>query len=127
MHKKPYTNGWNGLELGYFPYIRVWKISLLLNLFQIRTKFRINFFRKTVNFFLTETCKGIIKNSGLRKFSLNSKFRINESRLYFPFLSYLRSKPSFFHMMSISFKICRVNMSCRKSSPFLKIISNVCS
>ena len=28
MHKKPYTNIWNGLELGYFPYIRVWTISL---------------------------------------------------------------------------------------------------
>ncbi len=29
MHEKTYTNEWNGLELGYFPFTRVWEISLL--------------------------------------------------------------------------------------------------
>ena len=36
MHKKSYTNVWNGLERGYFPYIRVWKIDLLLLLFKTK-------------------------------------------------------------------------------------------
>jgi hypothetical protein len=43
--------------------------------FRIRLNlFRINLFRITVNFFLTDTCLGIIKSSGLKKFCPNSKF-----------------------------------------------------
>jgi len=36
--------------------------------------FRIKLFRSTVCFFLTDTCIGIIKSSGVRKFSPNNKF-----------------------------------------------------
>ncbi len=53
----------------------IWKkFRLRLNSFQIRTKFRIDLFRIKVYFFLTDTCIGIIKSSGVRKFCPNSKF-----------------------------------------------------
>ena len=41
-----------------------------LNLFRIRTKFRINLFRMTVHFFLTDTCIGVKK---VREYCLNNK------------------------------------------------------
>jgi len=45
----------------------IWeKFRIRLNLFRIRTKFRINF--------LTETCKDIINSSGVRQFCQNSKY-----------------------------------------------------
>jgi hypothetical protein len=40
-----------------------------LNVFRIRTKFRI-----TVCFFLTDTCIGVLKSSGVRKFRPNSNY-----------------------------------------------------
>ena len=43
--------------------------------FRIRLNlFRINLLRIAFNFFLTDTCIGIIKSSGVRKFCPNSKF-----------------------------------------------------
>ena len=60
--------------------------KLIWKKFRIRLNlFRINLFRITVNFFLTDTCIGIIKSSGVRKFFPNSKFLdkgISQVRLY---------------------------------------------
>jgi hypothetical protein len=53
----------------------IWeKFRIRSILFRIRNKFRINLFRITVNFFLTDTCIGIIKSSGVSKNCPNSKF-----------------------------------------------------
>ena len=53
----------------------IWeKFRIRSILCRIRNKFRINLFRITVNFFLTDTCIGIIKSSGVSKNCPNSKF-----------------------------------------------------
>jgi len=53
----------------------IWeKFRIRSILFRIRNKFRIDLFRITVNFFLTDTCIGIIKSSGVSKNCPNSKF-----------------------------------------------------
>jgi len=47
----------------------IWeKFRIRLHLFRNRTKFRFNLFRITVYFFLTDTCIGIIKSSGVKKY-----------------------------------------------------------
>jgi hypothetical protein len=49
-------------------------LRIQLNLYRIRTKVRINLFRITVYFFLTDKCIGILKSLGVRKFCPNNKF-----------------------------------------------------
>lgn len=39
---------------------------------------------------------------------------------------YLKSRPSLFHNLSMILSICNVNMSCLRSSPFLKMIYTSC-